>query len=84
MKADVSFEYTPNRQYGKDLLQSSEARSLVGQKAKEVAARATAKGRGIYGSRTRKQKTSVHGYAFTANYEAMLDQARNDTLTNSL
>lgn len=80
----INVSYRPNGPGIRKIMKSREMQKLVGTHAEAVAERATSMGRGRYGSRSRVQAVSAHGYAFTANYAAMLDNARNDTLDKAL
>ena len=77
-------DYKPNAAGIRALMKSAPIEGLVGQYAADVAARATSIGDGIYGSRTRIGRVSAHGYAYTGNFAAMLDNAKNDTLDAAL
>lgn len=82
--ARASVDYRPNASGIRSIMKSKKVQEIVGKSAANVAKRAESVGSGSYGSRTRVQRVSAHGYAFTANFAAMVDNAKNDTLDKAL
>lgn len=82
----ANFEYEPKNGAVRRIMKSAGMQDLMESTAANMAAQlpnTLNRGRmhALYGSRMRVQKASAHGYVFTMNYAAMLDQAENETLS---
>lgn len=80
----MSVDYQPNSKGKRALLRLSGTQRLVTGGADKVAAKANAVGEGYYGVNSRMQSVSAHAYAYTGNYTAMKETARDDVLLRAL
>lgn len=74
--------YKPKPGAVRKIMRSGGVQGVIGSTADGLAARATARGQGIYGSRVRVQSVAAKGYVYTGNWPAMVDQAERGTLSS--
>lgn len=82
--AKESINFKPNRAGIIAVMKSSGVENAVGAAASRVASTATATGHGYFGSRTKIQSVSAHGYAYTGDLHAMRAEAKYGILNRSL
>lgn len=80
----MTVKYIPKRSGVRALMRTGEMQACVLGYAEDIAAAARSLDGQSYGSRAKLGKVSAHGYAYTANWAAMVSNAENDTLSKAL
>lgn len=82
--AKDSIVYKSNRAGMVKLMQSKGMERVVGDAADRISLFATSQGHGYFGSKTKIQSVSAHGYVYTGDFHAMRAEAKYGILNRSI
>ena len=80
----MTVEYVPKWGSMRKVMKSPEMEACVLDYAEQIASRARSLDGQVYGARSKIGKVSAHGYAFTGNWDAVVSNKENDTLSKAL